>query len=979
MTTYYVKGNGSDSANGTTLATAFKTLQKAVTDAANGDTVLVDGANGTIFINSESECVLITKNNLTVKGINGTPKIDGKNQWPTPNKKLEFPTTKWPTVIPYTGKALIRVNASNVTIENIEVLNSAGSGIAFGVDSVARTGGLVKNVKVHGIRWQPMSMNYVTNGVIEDSVFYDGGIYCPTNISSDGEYRSGSVHNWSQCVQLDECIDTVCRRCTIYNHWGEGISIPGGRGSVFEDCVVYDCFSTKMYVNRTSDCIYRRNLVYNSVNSNFMRGGFPSNGVSINNENSGNQGDRPAIARVLIENCIFIGNGNNLVFGDQDAADSFTDVTLRNNAFIESVETGSKKACLNITTNTVYTRIKMYNNIFYQTSGDWAKGANAITSQWEWKNNAFFGMSTASLPPAMQGQGAILADPKLVNPIVPLTSGSHNINNYKILNNTSPLINASATTNPSWLTPVDVLGEDYLGATRNGVPDIGPLEFNGTVSNVTANFTATPLSGNAPLVVNFTNTSVNATSYVWYYNNGSGNVQFSALANPTHEFTLPGTYAITLVATGPGGSNTLVRNSYVVVNTVETVGCVNNKLTATYTLSNGGDDRTTNGGVLVDNDVVSRVGDKAATNFDNVTSLTFRNINVEQGESAITATLSFYVVGMDGPTASVKIRGGLSPNATPPTTLADFNSKAKTTATVIWNTGALVPGATATSPNLSAIFTEIFSQAGWSEGNAITLFLEDGQGVGFQSVGMVRFATAEGGGPNPKITLTTTCGTLQSAFTVSDSTPDTTQTVTFTDTSIGDVVSYSWNFGDGLVSNLPNPTHNYPTAGTYFVSLTVIDSLGQTSQSIQQIIVNEPDGGGPGAGTIRASFTADKSSVLVGELITFTDTSTSANGITSWLWDFDDGTYSTVQSPKHSYYNAGTHNIKLTIKGPDGTNISSIWQIEVTNHVPQTVSNSLQLVFYNPETKCYVHMDGAPNINYTLALTANGYAWVPLS
>ncbi|MEW6073616.1 MAG: PKD domain-containing protein [Planctomycetota bacterium] len=45
--------------------------------------------------------------------------------------------------------------------------------------------------------------------------------------------------------------------------------------------------------------------------------------------------------------------------------------------------------------------------------------------------------------------------------------------------------------------------------------------------------------------------------------------------------------------------------------------------------------------------------------------------------------------------------------------------------------------------------------------------------------------------------------------------------VVFTDLSIGDLVSWEWDFGDGGTSAVQNPTHVYEEAGTYTVSLTV--------------------------------------------------------------------------------------------------------------------------------------------------------------
>ena len=41
--------------------------------------------------------------------------------------------------------------------------------------------------------------------------------------------------------------------------------------------------------------------------------------------------------------------------------------------------------------------------------------------------------------------------------------------------------------------------------------------------------------------------------------------------------------------------------------------------------------------------------------------------------------------------------------------------------------------------------------------------------------------------------------------------------------------------------------------------------------------------------------------------------------ITSWSWDFDDGTTSAEQHPIHQYQETGGYTVVLTIQGPEGT------------------------------------------------------------
>ncbi|MEA3272958.1 MAG: PKD domain-containing protein [Patescibacteria group bacterium] len=62
-------------------------------------------------------------------------------------------------------------------------------------------------------------------------------------------------------------------------------------------------------------------------------------------------------------------------------------------------------------------------------------------------------------------------------------------------------------------------------------------------------------------------------------------------------------------------------------------------------------------------------------------------------------------------------------------------------------------------------------------------------------------------------------------------------TVTFTDQSTSNTISWSWNFGDGGISNYQNPSHIYTNTGTYTVTLTVSNSDGLDSETKTDYIV----------------------------------------------------------------------------------------------------------------------------------------------
>jgi PKD repeat protein len=73
-----------------------------------------------------------------------------------------------------------------------------------------------------------------------------------------------------------------------------------------------------------------------------------------------------------------------------------------------------------------------------------------------------------------------------------------------------------------------------------------------------AAFTATPDTGATPLHVDFTNTTTGATSYEWFIDDAEE--PFSTDFEPYHVFTGAATYAVKLVATGPGGTHEVSHN-----------------------------------------------------------------------------------------------------------------------------------------------------------------------------------------------------------------------------------------------------------------------------------------------------------------------------------------------------------------------------------------------------------------------------------
>ncbi len=135
------------------------------------------------------------------------------------------------------------------------------------------------------------------------------------------------------------------------------------------------------------------------------------------------------------------------------------------------------------------------------------------------------------------------------------------------------------------------------------------------------------------------------------------------------------------------------------------------------------------------------------------------------------------------------------------------------------------------------------------------------------------------------------------------------------------IVSWTWDFGDNSpTSNLPNPSHTYTNVGVYQVVLTCVSANGCIQHDTLQI----------GAGTLPvANFTASPTTICVNETVHFTNLSTNA---TSYLWNFGDGS-DTSANPDHRYLVDGTYTVTLIAYNngcPDTISIPNL----ITVHPP---------------------------------------------
>jgi len=170
------------------------------------------------------------------------------------------------------------------------------------------------------------------------------------------------------------------------------------------------------------------------------------------------------------------------------------------------------------------------------------------------------------------------------------------------------------------------------------------------------------------------------------------------------------------------------------------------------------------------------------------------------------------------------------------------------------------------------------------------------------------------------------------SFTFTPTYPEVNQIVTFDASASydpdGNIVSYTWNFGDGNITTTSNPiiTHKYASYGDYLVKLTVKDNDGLTEDETATIHVSKHP---------VAVFTFSPPDPLIHEVVTFDASASSPNGgvIVSYIWNFGDGNVTSTSNPiiTHAYENYGTYTVTLNVTDSEGKWDTESQQITVEN------------------------------------------------
>jgi trimeric autotransporter adhesin len=472
---------------------------------------------------------------------------------------------------------------------------------------------------------------------------------------------------------------------------------------------------------------------------------------------------------------------------------------------------------------------------------------------------------------------------------------------------------------------------------------------------LTADFTASPTSGAAPLSTQFTDTSIGSpTSWSWDFGDGTT----STSRNPSHTYTAPGRYTVRLTVTDAGGAtNTKTRTDYIealsltadfsatptfgsvplLVNFSDTSigtatawswsfgdGGTSTERNPSHTYTEPGTYTVTltvtdaSGGTSTKTrtDLITASTDAAfgavadayvnssspANNFGIAGSLRVRDGSVSPPHYV--SYVKFDVTGLGAAVTAAKLRLRVTDSSNDGG-MVYLVDNGWTEQGLNWTNAPTVPGTAiaAIGPATAGSTVELeLPKSVFAAGNGTySLAIKSTSPPG----GAVWYSSREGTAA-PQLLLRVSSLPLSAEIGASPMRGGAPLTVDFTDLSEGDPTSWAWDFGDGGTSTEQNPTHVYTAVGTHTASLTVTNASGDVSTKTVDITVE----------ALSADFVASPTSGPAPLETTFTDIST--GDPTSWAWDFGDGSTSTAENPSHTYTAPGTYTVALTVTNAGG-------------------------------------------------------------
>ncbi|MCB0477987.1 MAG: M4 family metallopeptidase [Crocinitomicaceae bacterium] len=272
----------------------------------------------------------------------------------------------------------------------------------------------------------------------------------------------------------------------------------------------------------------------------------------------------------------------------------------------------------------------------------------------------------------------------------------------------------------------------------------------------------------APFTVDFSNLSINGTSFTWNFGDGS---PVSNDFSPSHTYSTTGLYTVTLdIDGGACGTDQIVMTNYIDIdpgNPCITILTPNTTMPTQNACS----------GTVFDSG-----GPSGAYGPNEISTITI----APTGASQVTLNFPF------------------------------FDIEPGTGSSCDYDQLLIYDGNSIAAPLIGTYCNNNVPTSVSSTGGAITVRFTSDPGLELNGFEMTWACTIPTNAPTADFTV--------------DNATNCTGTVQFSDNSVDNPTDWLWDFGDGNTSTDPNPTHTYAANGTYSVTLTVSNSIGSDDE-----------------------------------------------------------------------------------------------------------------------------------------------------
>jgi predicted outer membrane repeat protein len=358
----------------------------------------------------------------------------------------------------------------------------------------------------------------ITNCIVrENTARSGGGVSCDSSfpILTNCTIKNNTARSGGG-INCDSCSPTIANCMIIDNVATEGVGASSGGGIDFFNSDFPTVVNCTIHGN-TSFSGGGINISNSSPTITYCK--ITENTASNNGGGINGGGDSPTIINSIVSgNTAFGGHGGGIYSSSITQQMTVTNCTVSGNQ--SSLDGGGVYSLSDSPPIT--------NSIFWDNMPDQIVGSVPPPA-----------VIYSNVKGGYSGTGNIDADPQFVG------NGDYH------LAETSPCIDVGTS---AGAPDYDVDGDQR---PKGAGYDMGADEYSAVVSTLTADFTPSIMEGFSPLTVDFADQSAGFIT-TWYWDFGDGTI--STVQNPpTHTYTQPAAYTVSLTVTGPAGADTETR------------------------------------------------------------------------------------------------------------------------------------------------------------------------------------------------------------------------------------------------------------------------------------------------------------------------------------------------------------------------------------------------------------------------------------